>query len=376
MTGRERMTIALRNGIPDRVPKYELPWKETLLRWYEEGLPRDVHPNDYFDFDLDECFMVDQSLKLPEKTLEDTDDWLIRINQNGVVEKWLKEKETGLPWFQSTKTPHCLEYTLKTAKDWAAHKERIKAAPDRVAVVRWGDYLDGLDFDEPWPAKREKIRTARARNKFNLLLLWEPYDLNWRWWGQEEFLIKMKTEPDLIRDIFEVTTRFVLELTELLLGEKVEFDGVFFGGDIAYKNGMFFSPPMYRELLMPYHQRIFSFFRQRDIPILYDTDGNVDQALPLLIEAGIDALRPLEAKCGNDVRVLKGKYGDRVALVGNMNVVELQKGKEAIYREVVSKLQVAKRGGGYVFCSDHTLPPMSLENYRYALELVAEYGKY
>ncbi|MDO8587540.1 MAG: hypothetical protein Q7T82_10930 [Armatimonadota bacterium] len=45
--------------------------------------------------------------------------------------------------------------------------------------------------------------------------------------------------------------------------------------------------------------------------------------------------------------------------------------------EIRSKLAVAMRGGGYIFHSDHSVPPtVSFENYRYAMELVDEYGRY
>ena len=45
--------------------------------------------------------------------------------------------------------------------------------------------------------------------------------------------------------------------------------------------------------------------------------------------------------------------------------------------EVLSKLTVAMEGGGYIFCSDHSVPPhVSFDNYRYAIELVKEHGRY
>jgi len=50
--------------------------------------------------------------------------------------------------------------------------------------------------------------------------------------------------------------------------------------------------------------------------------------------------------------------------------------KKDVEEEVVSKLEVAKQGGGYIFHSDHSVPPtVSWENYCYAVELVKKHGK-
>jgi len=51
--------------------------------------------------------------------------------------------------------------------------------------------------------------------------------------------------------------------------------------------------------------------------------------------------------------------------------------KEEIEREVRSKVLTAKEGGGYIFHSDHSIPPtVSWKNYQYAVKIANEYGKY
>ena len=51
--------------------------------------------------------------------------------------------------------------------------------------------------------------------------------------------------------------------------------------------------------------------------------------------------------------------------------------KEDIYKELSSKLPVAMEGGGYIYHSDHSIPPnVSLENYSYVIELVKELGTF
>ncbi|MEI6499654.1 MAG: uroporphyrinogen decarboxylase family protein, partial [Armatimonadota bacterium] len=63
---------------------------------------------------------------------------------------------------------------------------------------------------------------------------------------------------------------------------------------------------------------------------------------------------------------------------GNINNDVLARGdREEIREEVTSKVLAAKPGGGYIWHSDHSVPPtVSLASYRYAVELAREFGQY
>ncbi len=63
--------------------------------------------------------------------------------------------------------------------------------------------------------------------------------------------------------------------------------------------------------------------------------------------------------------------------MGNIDVRELSKTKKHIDEEIKKKIPVAKVGGGYIYHSDHSVPPkVSLEEYKRVLRLVRRYGKY
>ena len=50
---------------------------------------------------------------------------------------------------------------------------------------------------------------------------------------------------------------------------------------------------------------------------------------------------------------------------------------DEVEEEVVSKIQAAMAGGGYIFGVDHSVPnDVPLENFRFAIELVERYGRY
>lgn len=144
------------------------------------------------------------------------------------------------------------------------------------------------------------------------------------------------------------------------------------------KSGPLFSPRCYRELLQPAHRLICDFAKEHDLPVIYHTDGDIRPLIDDLLEAGIRALQPLEAKAGLDVRELKKQYGDRLVLFGNIDIRVMSSGdRSAIEEEVRSKLEVAAPDGGYIYHSDHSVPPtVSLEDYRFTLEMVKKYGSH
>jgi len=194
--------------------------------------------------------------------------------------------------------------------------------------------------------------------------------------GYAPTLLKMAEEPDLVADMCGVFTDLIIGQYELLTGKGLRFDVAWFNSDICYRGGMSFSPRMYERILLPYHQRLTAYFAARGMPTVFHTCGDVRQLLPLYLRAGVRGIHPLEARAGNDVRELRRLYGTRVVFIGNISADRLSEGREAIEREIRDKVPIAKEGGAYVFHSDHSIPPtVSMDNYRYALDLAAECGR-
>jgi uroporphyrinogen-III decarboxylase len=112
--------------------------------------------------------------------------------------------------------------------------------------------------------------------------------------------------------------------------------------------------------------------------LILHCDGYVGEFIPLLIEAGFDCIQPLEARAGNDVRDFKSAFDSNIVFFGNINADVLANGtKDDIEEEVVTKVETAKAGGGYIYHIDHSVPPtVSFENYCFARKLVKEHGTY
>ena len=170
----------------------------------------------------------------------------------------------------------------------------------------------------------------------------------------------------------------MIDELEALYAEGLHADGVWCYGDMAYKNATMCSPAMYRELIWPDHKRLADWAHARGMKLIYHTDGNVNGVMDLYVEAGFDALHPLEAKAGMDVRELAPHYADPLAFIGNIDVMTMASNDlDAIEREIASKLDVVKPYRNYVYHSDHSVPPLvSWATYRGVIALIEKHGRY
>ena len=129
----------------------------------------------------------------------------------------------------------------------------------------------------------------------------------------------------------------------------------------------------------PDHRRLAAWAHHHGMHTIYHTDGNVQAVLDLYVEAGFDCLQPLEAKAGMDGRALVPAGGDRLACCGNIDVRALSTHQpDEVEEEVRAKLLAGMAGrGGYVYPSDHSVPPtVSWATYRHLVTCLDRHGGY
>lgn len=353
MTSRERIRTTLRRREPDYVPLVEQCfWPDTLTRWQQEGMAEDTSPAELFGLDRTVHLDLDNSLRLPTEKLEETAGWILERDADGVVYR---------RWKSNYGPPSEVDSLIKTRADWERYRERLQPDPTRIG--------DGI---------RQAITDAATTGHFCTISPGEPVWWTLRTLGMERALLTLAADPDLFADMLARQAALGLEMVRQLLSEGFRPDGIWFSSDLCYRNGMLFSPATYRRYMMDYHREFARLCHEHDMFLLLHCDGDVREFIPLLIEAGFDCIEPLEARAGNDVRELKPHYGDRISFFGNINMDVLATGdRDLITHEVVSKVETAKHGGGYIHQSDHSVPPtVSFDSYRFWMDLAREHGAY
>lgn len=279
-------------------------------------------------------------------------------------------------------------------------QERIRATlefriPDRVGIYdsfceetlelwcsqglnREVDFQDYFDFDfrlfRLEKDLEENYKQAKNNNRFITFSTSGPFEKVKQAMGFEAALTSLFHQPKFIEKKIGESSDSIIEEYIYLRDKGFLFDGFWFWEDIAYQKGLLFSLGNYKRILFDFHRRLCSFFRKEGMAVIFHSDGDVREAIPLLIEAGVLALHPLESSCGIDIRELKREYKRDLVLFGNIDTRKLEKTKQEIGKEIQDKLSAAKEGG-YIYCLDSPIPKtVSLDNYRFALETIKSYS--
>ncbi len=190
--------------------------------------------------------------------------------------------------------------------------------------------------------------------------------------GMENFSVSLFENRSFVEKVLDIYCNWSITVAERVC--KMGFDVYVSTDDMAFKSGTFFSPKIFRELVLPYYKRIAE---KINIPWVIHTDGNISAFLDDLIDLGISGLHPIE-KGAMDIYEVKKRYGNCICLLGNVDLNILGEGTpEQVKAEVRSLIKNVAPGGGYIVTSGNSLAGyLKPENVLALSEAVQEYGKY
>ena len=361
MTSRERVNRMFARQDHDRMPRHEGCWLETLDRWMAEGLPAD-NRDDAFAIVLDrlggDLQMINwywpHSFPGRQEVLEEDEQTRVTKGPSGTIERFWKNKSG---------TPEHL--------GWECGEREIWETTYKPAMVEQAIQIDVA-------AVEKQVAKAARLNRWTYLAGVGPFEVIRKILGDEQFMMNLIDEPEWIEDMARVSMDNLIRNYQVVLDAGIQPDGLWIFDDMAFRTATFCSPAMYRELLWPQHLRLAEFAHANRMKFVYHTDGDVRRVIPDYIEAGFDCLQPLEAKANMDVRELVPQYGERLAFFGNIDVTKLITNDLGIIEEeVASKLAVARQSRGYMYHSDHSVPPqVSWQTYQALIGFLDKYGTY
>jgi len=200
----------------------------------------------------------------------------------------------------------------------------------------------------------------------------------WGLMGFETFSYAMVEQPELVTALADKIGRTVCRMFEVI-AEQENIGALWMSDDIAYTEGLMVSPAFLREHIFPWYKKIGNIARSLGVPYMYHSDGDLWQVMPDLIDdIGFNALHPIEPKA-MDINELKEKIGDRVCLIGNIDLgYTLTRGTpEEVIEEVRQRIRDAAPGGGYCIGSSNSIPYyVPVDNYRAMVEAALKYGTY
>ncbi|WP_428938211.1 uroporphyrinogen decarboxylase family protein [Fontivita pretiosa] len=359
MTSRERVRAALDFQPPDQLPCHEMFWDDTIPTWQQQGMPADVHPSDYFGLDIAWMYL-DTSPQCPQRQLRREGGYITYQDRYGCTITKPVDKTGSLDF---------KDHVTTDRNAWEKLKPQLTLSPDPNAPARIDDasYFAHMDPYPDWPTAQRKYRALRDTNRYVLFRAYGPWNAAWRHRGMEQLMMDLIESPDWVQDMAETYQSLVIAILRKCLDMDMRPDGFIMFEDLGWKKSMLISPQAWRRYLLPSVQRVGQFLRDNRIDFWTHSDGAIEPIIDDLIECGLKLLNPLETAAGLNVVEMRRRYGKRLAFWGNISVTNMLGPKEALRAEIHQKVPIARQGG-YIFGSDHSVPPqVSFERYRWML---------
>lgn len=330
MTVRERFKMLMEGNTElDESPVVEwaMWWDKTLQEWEEAGMPQGMSDYELFDY-----FKLDKITQFwfPHYR-EDCPKPKCKYNGPGIIQN---------------------EEDYNRLRKYFLPEDAVKQMKKKIETTI------------PLHEKGETIVWYTINGYF-----WFPREL----FGPEAHLYSFYDYPELYHRICEDLAEWHIKVIHEF-NQYMHADFMTIAEDLSYNAGPMLSEEMFNEFMKPYYERIIPEIKKYGTKVFVDTDGKVDQAIPWFLGAGVEGVLPLERQSGVDVNVLREKYPE-LLMIGGFDKTCMFKGKDAIRREM-ERLLPAVRKGRYLMAMDHQTPPgTTIEDYRYYISQLREYGK-
>ena len=363
MTDLERFLACQEYRPADRRPNHELgAWPQTRERWQHEA-PEAVRGFAWNWVAGEDALGLDRRLFIPvnfgfippyeHEVLERTDRYEVVRNAKGVVTKALIEGTVG---GGRMCMDQYLAWPVVTPEDWPEVKRRLEPAVPARYPPDLGERI------AEWEQRTCPLilGTNCAANGF----YWRARELM----GTERLSYAWYDWPALMHEIMAFFADFIIETARPVL-ERVQVDCFCLNEDMSMKNGPLLGPATYREFIFPHLKRMVDFFRSRGTRhFAVDTDGDPTPLIPLMMDAGVDTLWPIERAAGISPQGLRERFGRGLRLWGGVDKRVLPRGPEAIRAHLRELIPLIEQGG-FIPTVDHTVPPdVSWDNFRHYID--------
>ena len=373
MTSKERITTALRNGIPDRVP---------VTMGLSEMVPVRYFGDDYIEF-----FWKNK-----------TPVWRARVETE--YDRFGSDSFIHLVEDSSPSDPTRETVNVHETRDTVTYTDVIHTAKGDLSA----DYYIGRkspissltrfvkDIDQDYEKILELLKNPGSKNLDEMreayeeigdrahVGFWLPTPIDW--WGglrgTQTMIMDLLDYSEVIGKLFHAYTEYAVALLDHVLKNTV-MDSVCMGGSST--SASVISPDLHRSHNLAFGKAVCNKVHEFDIPVQYHMCGKSRQMLPITSEMGVDAFDALECAPTGDVDLaeVKRTFGERIALRGNVNsiTVMLNGGPEDVRKAVADCMDAAKADGGYILgVGDQTPYDTPEDNFYAYVEAGRELGAY
>ena len=186
------------------------------------------------------------------------------------------------------------------------------------------------------------------------------YETSQKLRGYENLACDLLDNAEFITALYDV----LFELQKKFFGNYLEQVGKYvhavgYADDLGMQDRPQISPETYRNIIKPYHKKIFGFIHERtDAKILLHSCGAVFPLIDDFIDAGVDILNPVQVTAKDmEPSKLKEAFGGRIIFWGGIDEQYILPGStpSEIYAEVGRMINIMGKNGGYIIAPGHNI---------------------
>ena len=385
MNSRQRVLSALNHREPDRVPvdfsghrssgisaiaygklRKHLGLPEKPVRVYDLIQQLAVVDDDVLDLFGVDTIELGRAFGLRD---EEWTDWVLPDGSPCQIPAWCVPGREGKRWVLRSPSGQVVGQMPDGALYFEQTVYPFYDGPEDIDnLERIGDEgMWSVAAAPPGPVSDQTLReTARAFREKTDRAIVGLFGGNLLETGQglyrnDQFFIKLLAEPDAAHLFLDKLVEIHLRNLETYLENVGPYiDIIAFGDDLGMQTGPQISPDMYREFFKSRHQQLWQRAKQlADVKVLLHSCGGIYELLPDLIDAGLDAVNPVQISCdGMDVARLKREFGNDITFWGGgcdtHHVLPYGTPKE-VRQHVREQVGILNPGGGFVFQQVHNI---------------------
>ncbi|MEO2004569.1 MAG: uroporphyrinogen decarboxylase family protein [Candidatus Poribacteria bacterium] len=195
--------------------------------------------------------------------------------------------------------------------------------------------------------------------------------------GIENSLMHLAMNPGQCHELYAKIARWAGNYARNCL--QLGVDIVHISDDWGQNQRMMMRPEVWREHIFPTESITVEAAREAGGRVSVHCDGYFYDVLDDLVRMGVQCVHPVQQSAGMDVARFKREYAGRLALYGGLDIRHtLPRGTLGeLADEVRDLFRTMKPGGGFVFCTGHTVQPdTTLERVEFAYRIADEESAY
>ncbi len=178
----------------------------------------------------------------------------------------------------------------------------------------------------------------------------------------DNYFLSMALYPEAcLRFSEQLTAIYMADMEKWLSAVGPYIDIMLFGDDFGSNQGPLIDPEMYRLYYKPFHKKMWEKVKKLapHVKILLHSCGSIEPFLEDLIDAGLDAVNPVQISAKDmDIASLKEKYKGRLTFWGggcDTQSILPNSSPDQIEEHVRQQILVMKGNGGFVFQQVHNI---------------------